>query len=68
MTNGKVLSLYMTMPDMIRAGHRMRVEDMDCDENASSFVNPLTALGMVETMKMELSILWFLSHKRVMTL
>jgi len=33
MTNGKVLALYMTMPDMIRAGHRMRVEDMDCDEN-----------------------------------
>jgi len=33
MTSGKVLSLYMTMPDMIRAGHRMRVEDMDCDEN-----------------------------------
>ena len=33
MTTGKVLSLYMTMPDMIRAGHRMRVEDMDCDEN-----------------------------------
>ena len=33
MTTGKVLNLYMTMPDMIRAGHRMRVEDMDCDEN-----------------------------------
>ncbi len=33
MTTGKVLSLYMTMPDMIRAGHRMSVEDMDCDEN-----------------------------------
>jgi MOSC domain-containing protein YiiM len=33
MTSGKVLSLYMTMPDMIRAGHRMSVEDMDCDEN-----------------------------------
>ncbi|MDH5464026.1 MAG: hypothetical protein OEW60_00275 [Thiovulaceae bacterium] len=33
MTTGKVLTLYMTMPDMIRAGHRMRVEDMDCDEN-----------------------------------
>ncbi len=32
MTTGKVLSLYMTMPDMIRAGHRMRVDDMDCDE------------------------------------
>ena len=33
MTSGKVLKLYMTMPDMIRAGHRMRVEDMECDEN-----------------------------------
>ena len=33
MTSGKVLSLYITMPDMMRAGHRMRVEDMDLDEN-----------------------------------
>ena len=33
MTSGKVLSLYMTMPDMMRSGHRMRVEDIDCDEN-----------------------------------
>ncbi|MDM5264494.1 hypothetical protein PF327_09820 [Sulfurovum sp. XTW-4] len=33
MTSGKVLSLYMTMPDMMRSGHRMRVEDMECDEN-----------------------------------
>ena len=33
MTSGKVLSLYMTMPDMMRSGHRMRVEDMDLDEN-----------------------------------
>jgi MOSC domain-containing protein YiiM len=33
MTSGKVLSLYMTMPDMIRTGHRMRVEDIDLDEN-----------------------------------
>ncbi len=33
MTSGKVLKLYMTMPDMIRAGHRMSVDDMDCDEN-----------------------------------
>ena len=33
MTNGKVLTLYMTMPDMMRSGHRMRVEDMDIDEN-----------------------------------
>ena len=33
MTSGKVLSLYMTMPDMMRSGHRMSVEDIDCDEN-----------------------------------
>ncbi len=33
MENAKVLSLYMTMPDMIRAGHRMKVEDIDIDEN-----------------------------------
>ncbi|MEN8303056.1 MAG: hypothetical protein ABFQ64_03160 [Campylobacterota bacterium] len=33
MTSGKVLTLYMTMPDMMRSGHRMRVEDMECDEN-----------------------------------
>lgn len=33
MTNAKVITLYMTMPDMMRAGHRMRVEDIECDEN-----------------------------------
>jgi len=33
MTSGKVLTLYMTMPDMVRAGHRMIVEDFDCDDN-----------------------------------
>jgi MOSC domain-containing protein YiiM len=33
MTTGKVLSLYMTMPDMIRAGHRMDVDDIEVDEN-----------------------------------
>lgn len=33
MTSGKVLSLYMTMPDMMRSGHRMRVEDIECDSN-----------------------------------
>ena len=33
METGKVLSLYMTMPDMMRAGHRMGVDDMDCDQN-----------------------------------
>lgn len=31
MTNGKVLALYMTMPDLMRAGHRMRCEDFECD-------------------------------------
>ena len=33
MTEGKVLTLYMTMPDMMRSGHRMRVDDIECDEN-----------------------------------
>jgi len=33
MENGKVVTLYMTMPDMMRSGHRMRVEDIECDEN-----------------------------------
>ena len=33
MAQGKVETLYMTMPDMMRAGHRMRVEDMECDNN-----------------------------------
>lgn len=31
MENGKVLKLYITMPDMMRSGHRMEVEDFDCD-------------------------------------
>ena len=31
MTSGKVLSLYMTMPDLMRSGHRMKCEDFDCD-------------------------------------
>jgi len=31
MENGKVLNLYITMPDMIRAGHRMACDDFDCD-------------------------------------
>lgn len=31
MENGKVLALYMTMPDMIRSGHRMTCEDFECD-------------------------------------
>lgn len=33
MISGKVETLYMTMPDMMRSGHRMRVEDLECDEN-----------------------------------
>ncbi|HIP28624.1 MAG TPA: hypothetical protein EYG82_05550 [Sulfurovum sp.] len=32
MKSGKVLTLYMTMPDMIRSGHRMSCDDIDCDE------------------------------------
>ena len=31
MTSGKVKALYMTMPDMMRSGHRMTVDDFDCD-------------------------------------
>ncbi len=31
MANGKVLALYMTMPDLMRSGHRMRCEDFECD-------------------------------------
>jgi len=31
MSNGKVLDLYMTMPDMMRLGNRMSCEDFDCD-------------------------------------
>ncbi len=32
MKSGKVLALYMTMPDMlIRTGHRMSCEDFECD-------------------------------------
>ena len=31
MTSGKVLTLYMTMPDMLRSGHRMKVEDFECN-------------------------------------
>lgn len=33
MSQGKVVSLYMTMPDMMRSGHRMRVDSIECDEN-----------------------------------
>ena len=31
MADGKVLTLYMTMPDLMRSGHRMKVDDFDCD-------------------------------------
>ncbi len=31
MEMGKVLALYMTMPDMMRSGHRMSCEEFDCD-------------------------------------
>jgi len=31
MISGKVLALYMTMPDMLRSGHRMACEDFECD-------------------------------------
>ena len=33
MNEGKVLSLFVTMPDMMRSGHRMKCESFDCDEN-----------------------------------
>lgn len=31
MSNGKVLALYMTMPAVMRSGHRMLCEDIECD-------------------------------------
>lgn len=33
MQNANVLKLYMTMPDLMRSGHRMEVEDFECDSN-----------------------------------
>jgi MOSC domain-containing protein YiiM len=33
MSSGKVLNLYMTMPDLMRSGHRQKVEDFECDPN-----------------------------------
>lgn len=33
MGTGKVLSLYMTMPDMMRSGHRMACDDIECDQD-----------------------------------
>jgi MOSC domain-containing protein YiiM len=32
MKEGKVLKLYMTMPDLMRSGHRMECDDIECDE------------------------------------
>jgi MOSC domain-containing protein YiiM len=31
MNKGKVLALYMTIPDLMKAGHRMKCEDFECD-------------------------------------
>ena len=31
MTSGKVLALYMIVPDLMRSGHRMVCDDIDCD-------------------------------------
>jgi MOSC domain-containing protein YiiM len=31
METGKVLALYMTLPDLMRSGHRMLCEEFDCD-------------------------------------
>ncbi len=31
MGDGKVLALYMTMPDLMRSGHRMMCDDFECD-------------------------------------
>jgi MOSC domain-containing protein YiiM len=33
MSSGKVLSLYMAMPDLMRKGYRMLCEDFECDED-----------------------------------
>ncbi|SFV60132.1 MOSC domain protein [hydrothermal vent metagenome] len=51
MTNGKVLALYMTMPDMMKLGHRMSCEDFECDPdgilgdmNYEAFENPMLLL------------------------
>jgi MOSC domain-containing protein YiiM len=30
-TSGKVLALYMTLPDLMRSGHRIVCEEFDCD-------------------------------------
>jgi len=31
MKTGKVLALYMTIPDLMRSGHRIECDDIDCD-------------------------------------
>ncbi|HHD75626.1 MAG TPA: hypothetical protein ENK82_00295 [Campylobacterales bacterium] len=31
MKSGKVLALYMTIPDLMRSGHRIECDDFDCD-------------------------------------
>lgn len=31
METGKVLALYMTLPDLMRSGHRVLCEEFDCD-------------------------------------
>jgi MOSC domain-containing protein YiiM len=32
MANGKVLTLYMTMPDMMRSGYRQTVDNFECNQ------------------------------------
>ena len=36
MASGKVLALYMTMPDLMRSGHRMACSDFECDPGGIS--------------------------------
>jgi MOSC domain-containing protein YiiM len=31
MATGKVLTLYLTLEDFLKAGHRMRVDNLECD-------------------------------------
>jgi MOSC domain-containing protein YiiM len=33
MATGKVLTLYMTMPDMMRSGHRQTVDSFECNQD-----------------------------------
>lgn len=32
-TKGKVLNLYMTIPDLMRSGYRQKVDSFECDPN-----------------------------------